>query len=68
MQITTAQLNQVAALLGTTDKNVVFSAVLKTLTDAGMAFNHAFDALFGAGAYESFAGSVYDALKAKAKS
>lgn len=68
MHITADQLNQVATLLGTTDKNVVFSAVLKTLTDAGMAFNQAFDALFGAGAYEAFAGSVYDALKPKAQS
>lgn len=65
MQITATQLNQVAQLLGTTDKNVIFSAVLKTLTDAGIAMAEAFDMLFGEGAYKKFAGDIYDALRAK---
>lgn len=64
MQITTSQLNQVAEIIGTTDKSVVFSAVLKTLTDAGISINVAFDYVFGEGAYKRFAGQVYDALNA----
>ena len=65
MQITTAQLNQVAELIGTTDKNVVFSAILKTLTEAGIRIDAAFDMLFGEGAFKQFSGNVYDALRAK---
>lgn len=65
MQITADQLNQAAALLGTTDKNVVISAVLKTLVRAGVEIDVAFDMLFGEGAYKRFAGHVYDALRAK---
>ena len=65
MQITTTQLNQVAELIGTTDKNVVFSAVLKTLVEAGISIDAAFDGLFGDGAFKQFAGNVYDALRAK---
>ena len=62
-QITTAQLNEVATLLGTTDKNVVFSVVLKTLVDAGLQVNVAFNMLFGEGAYKKFAGEVWQALQ-----
>jgi hypothetical protein len=65
MQITTAQLDQIAALLGTTDKNVVFSAVLKTLIEDGISVDAAVDGLFGDGAFKQFAGKVYDALRAK---
>lgn len=61
-----ATLNQVANLLGTTDKNVVFSAVLKTLVENGVAMNVAFDHLFGEGSYKKFAGEVYHALRANA--
>jgi hypothetical protein len=64
MQITTAQLNEVAGLLGTADKNEVFSAVLGTLTANGIAADAAFDTLFGQGAYQRFAGEVYEALRA----
>lgn len=65
MQITAEQLNAAAKLIGTTDKSVVFSAVLKTLVDAGVAVDVAFDMLFGDGAYKRFAGIVYAALRAK---
>ena len=61
----TATFNQVATLLGTTDKNVVFSAILKTLVESGVAANAAFDMVFGEGAYKKMAGDVYDALRAK---
>jgi hypothetical protein len=61
--ITTDQLNEVAGLLGTRDRTVVFSAVLKTLTDGGVPVDAAFDMLFGLGAYERFAGQVFDALQ-----
>jgi len=64
MTITAQKLNEVANLLGTTDKNVVFSAVLKTLVQAGIEINVAFDMLFGKGAYKQFAGEVYHALRA----
>jgi len=62
--ITTAQLNQVAELIGTTDKNAVFAAVLTTLTNAGIAANVAFDMLFGAGSFKKFAGDLHAALNA----
>jgi len=64
--ITAQQLNSVAELLGTTDKNIIFSAIIKTLVDAGLPMAQAFDALFGEGAYSKFAGDVYDALKKSA--
>ena len=59
-----ATLNQVAELLGTADKNVVISAILKTLTDSGIALNIAFDHVFGDGSYIKFAGEVHAALRA----
>jgi len=62
--ITTAQLNKVSELIGTTDKNAVFAVVLKTLTSAGIAANVAFDMLFGDGAFEKFAGDLHEALNA----
>lgn len=62
--IATQQLNQVAELLGTTDKNAVIGAVLKTLIDAGMSVDAAFDSVFGSGAYLRFAGELQNALNA----
>jgi len=61
---TATQLNKVAEIIGTTDKNVVFSVVIKSLTDAGVDIKVAFDMLFGEGAYMKFAGQIYDALRA----
>jgi len=63
MQVTTAQLNEVATLLGTTDKNLVFTVILKTLVDNGVDIVVAFDAVFGEGAYKKFAGEVWKALQ-----
>lgn len=65
MTITANQLNQVAELIGATDKNVVFSVVIKHLVDAGLSVELAFESVFGEGAYKKFAGQVYDALRAK---
>lgn len=65
-RITPDQLNQIAGLLGTTDKNVVISAVLKSLVDMGADMATAFDLVFGEGAYRRFAGEVYHALRAQA--
>ena len=62
---TAAQLNEVAQLIGTTDKNVVISVVIKALVDKGMTVKQAFDTLFGCGAYEKFSGVVLDAIKSK---
>mgnify|MGYP003493689858 CR=1 FL=1 len=67
MQITTAQLNHIAALLRTTDKDIVYSAILKTLIEDGISVDAAVDALFGDGAFKQFAGNVYDALRANKK-
>lgn len=65
--ITAAQLNQVAELLGTTDKNVVFSAVIQTLVkQGGIPVRDAFEMVFGEGSYMKFAGEIYHALRAKA--
>mgnify|MGYP003583449732 CR=1 FL=1 len=64
MQITAAQLNEVATLLGTTDRQVVISAVMKTLVQSGISADVAMDAVFGEGSYKRFAGQVYDALRA----
>lgn len=63
-EMNTAQFNQVAELIGTTDKNTVYSVILKTLIDAGIAAHVAFDHVFGEGAYKKFAGQVYEALRA----
>lgn len=64
MQITAAQLNQVATLLNTNDKNVVLSATIQFLVKSGLAVDEAFEMVFGEGAYKRFAGQVYDALRA----
>lgn len=64
MQITTEQLNAVAALLNTTDKNLVFSVVIKTLVDAGVDAVTATDAVLGAGRYMEIANAVYEGLTA----
>jgi hypothetical protein len=64
--ITAAQLNEVAALLGTTDKQTVFNVVIGTLVKAGVDVADAVDAVFGEGAYKRLAHQVYDALRAKA--
>ncbi len=65
MQITTEQLNAVAALLGTTDKNLVFSVCIKTLVDAGMDIADATDAVLGVGRFMEIASAVYEELTAK---
>ena len=65
MQITTEQLNAVAALLDTTDKNLVFSVCIKTLIEAGMDVAAATDAVLGAGRFMEIANSVYEELTAK---
>lgn len=64
MKITADQLNKVADLIGTTDRAAVFTAVLATLTGAGVAADAAFDAVFGEGAFARFAGDLFDAIRA----
>ncbi len=59
------RLREVAELIGASDKNMVFSAVLKTLVEGGISIDAAFDGLFGDGAFKQFAGNVYDALRSK---
>ncbi len=65
MQITAAALNQIAALLNTTDKNLVINVAIKTLMDhGGMTVDQAVDAVLGEGTYKKLAGVVYDSLRA----
>ena len=56
--ITTEQLNAVANLLGTTDKNVVFSACIKTLVENGMKLEAAFDYVCGHGRFADMVSSL----------
>jgi len=65
MKITTEQLNAVATLLNTTDKNLVISYVIGTLVnEGGMSVKEAYEAVWGEGSYDQMAGMVYDMLKA----
>lgn len=66
MQITNAQLNQVAALLNTTDKTTVLTVAVGTLVEAGVDIKDAMDAVFGEGAYMKLAGQVYHQLRGEA--
>jgi hypothetical protein len=66
MQVTTAQLNKIAALMNTTDKNAVISVAIGTLVKAGVDIKAATDAVLGEGAYTRIATEVWTALRAKA--
>jgi alpha/beta superfamily hydrolase len=57
-------LNEIATLLNTTDKNLVISVAIKSLTEQGLTVKQAFEVIFGEGSYEKMAGEIYDALKA----
>jgi hypothetical protein len=63
MPFTATQMNEVATLLNTNDKNVVINAVLATLVKSGIAIDTATDMVFGEGAYKKLAGEVYRALR-----
>ena len=62
--ITTEQLNAVANMLGTTDKNLVFSACIKTLIEAGIDARAAFDFVCGKHNIDTVIGELYDGLRA----
>jgi hypothetical protein len=64
MTITTEQLNAVATLLNTTDKNLVFSVCIKTLVDAGASVREAVDAVLGTGRFDDIVSEVYESLTA----
>lgn len=64
MMITTTQLNQVATLLGTTDKNLVFAACIKTLVDAGMSAVDAMKEVCGVENTNAMISKLYDDLRA----
>lgn len=57
-------LNEIAALLNTTDKNLVISVAIKALTEQGLTVKQALEVIFGQGSYEKIAGAIYDSLKA----
>jgi hypothetical protein len=50
--MTTAQLNQVATLLGTDNKELVFSTCIKFLIDEGMEVKEAVDVVLGQGTFD----------------
>jgi hypothetical protein len=56
------QLNQVATLLGTDSKELVFSTCIKFLVDEGMELKDAVDAVLGEGAYARIGEGVYAKL------
>lgn len=62
--MTATQLNQAAALLNTTDKNVVITACIKALITNGMEVSQAFDHVLGAGQFDEMTSKLYDELKA----
>ena len=64
MQITTTQLNQVASLIGSTDKNTVLTVAIGVLVKSGVAIDVAMNAVLGEGAYEKLASDVYHTLRA----
>lgn len=64
MQITATQLNQVANLIGSTDKNTVLTVALGVLVKSGVAIDVAMNAVFGEGAYEKLAADVWAAARA----
>ena len=66
MQITNTQLNQVAALLNTTDRNTVLTVAVGTLVKAGADIRDAIDAVFGEGAYMKLATTVYHQMRGEA--
>ncbi len=62
--ITTAQLNAVATLIGTTDKHLVFAACIKTLVEDGMDARTAFDFVCGKHNVDTMISELYDTLRA----
>lgn len=62
--LTANNLNELAATLGTTNKNVVISATISALVAGGFTVREAFDTVMGPGGYEKLAGEVYDQLRA----
>lgn len=60
----TQALNQIAAILGTTDKNLVISVAIKTLVDAGMPIRQAYESILGEGSFEKMAFQMHAALTA----
>ncbi len=60
----TALLNAIAAELNTTDRSLCINVAMAMLVKTGVTVADAFELLFGEGAYERFAGQVYDALRA----
>lgn len=62
-KVTAQMANEVATLLGTTDKNLVFSAIIKTLIGEGFTIQQAYEALFGEGSYGALVGMVRDELR-----
>lgn len=57
-------LNTIAKMLGTTDKNVVFSACIKVLREeGGYDIKDALEIVLGEGRYDELIGNLYDALR-----
>lgn len=52
-------LNEVAAVLNITDKNVVITATIKSLIDIGFTVKESWEMVFGDGSYEKLASDVW---------
>lgn len=52
-------LNEIAALLNTTDKNLVISVAIKTLIDAGTTPTEAIDTVLGKGTRNEIANTLW---------
>ena len=59
-----SKMEQMAELLGTTDKNAIISACILTLTNNGFSAGDAFDMVFGGGSFDKLASDLHAQLNA----
>ena len=63
IEITASKLNKVAEFIGTNDKSIVISVVIKSLvSEGGMTVEQAVNTVFGEGSYQTLANEVYQGL------
>ena len=59
--IDTNSLNEAAAVIGTTDKNAVFSALIAAGVELGLTMQEAYDLVLGENAYSNLADMIHNA-------
>ena len=59
-----SKLDQMAELLGTTDKNQIISACIIALTSNGFTADQALDMVLGEGTFDKLASDLYEQLNA----